>query len=90
MRILNLPESYQNAFTILGRRLAVDEIDVTVRFALSDTMTVGFKNGEGYVKCNEKHHFARLLGLFCHLCFEFCICTLKSGNLLIAISCDAS
>lgn len=28
-------------------------------------MTVGFKTGKGYIKCEKKHHFARLLGLFC-------------------------
>lgn len=65
MKILNLPEEYKRAYEILGTRLGVENIDATVRFVEADEMTVGFKNGEGYIKCKQKHHFSRLLGLFC-------------------------
>ncbi len=65
MKILNLPKEYQRAFEILGKRLGADKINVTVNFTEREEMTVGFNGNEGYIKCARKHHFARLLGLFC-------------------------
>lgn len=65
MRIINLPKDFENAFRILGARLKADRINVTIRFSFSKSMTAGYKDGIGYIMCSEKHHFARLLGIFC-------------------------
>ena len=65
MKIINLPADYERAFEILGKRLGAEKVDVTVKFIREDAVSCGFKNGEGYIKCKQKHHFSRLLGLFC-------------------------
>ena len=64
MNILNLPADLQRTYDILAPRIGADKLHITVKYLMSDILAAGYKDGLGYIKCMERHHFARLLGLF--------------------------
>lgn len=64
MKIVNLPEEYKEAFEILGKRLSVDSVDVTIEYFRSEDLVVSYDGKNGIIKCSQRHHFTRLLGLF--------------------------
>ncbi len=63
MKIKGLNERYTTSFEAMREHLGLDSIDIEVTFKESKEMTVGVKDGKGYVKCSEVHHFNRLLAL---------------------------
>ncbi len=65
MKFVGLTDGYGIVAEKLSKKLCLSKIDMTVRFTERDEMTVGVKDGEGYIRCGKKHHFARLLGLLC-------------------------
>lgn len=64
MKFTNLPKEYNEEIQILGKRLGIDDIDVTVEFSRAEELCVSFDGKVGAIKCEKRHHFARLLGLF--------------------------
>ena len=44
--------------------LSLEKIDIDVNFEICDGMICGAKDGKGYIKCKELHHFNRLITLF--------------------------
>ncbi len=64
MKFKNLPEEYKTAAEILGKRLGIDALDVTVECSPSEELVVSYDGKIGAIKCSEKHHFSRALGLF--------------------------
>jgi len=64
MRFQNLPDEYAAGVQMLSQRLGTEDLDVTITVGYSKELETGFKNGEGYINCSEKHHFFRLLALF--------------------------
>lgn len=64
MKILDLPQEYLRCYEIISAGLSAKLADVTLRFEMSDEMTVGFDGECGYIRCNAKNRFARLLGIF--------------------------
>ncbi len=64
MKFINLPEEYQAAADILGKRLGIGALDVTVEYSPSEELVVSYDGKIGEIKCSKKHHFARALGLF--------------------------
>ena len=63
MLFINLPDEYLSLIDLLTYRLGISDIDLTVEFKESEKMCVGVKSGKGYIYCNRKNRFARLLGI---------------------------
>ena len=64
MKIFNLEKNYQTSFDIISKMFHLDTFDIEINFEKSNSMTVGVKDGKGYIKCSEIHHMNRLLALF--------------------------
>lgn len=64
MRFIDLPCDYNKCSEILSKRLQLDKLSFDARFELSNEMSVISDKTGVIFKCSEKHHFARLLGLF--------------------------
>ena len=64
MRFINLPDEYKKCAEILSKRVGLDKIDVDIRFETSDSMLAACNDGDAVIKCNQKHHFARLIAIF--------------------------
>ena len=64
MKINGLFQRYQTSFEIMEEQLCLDRYDMELEFTECDDMTVGVKDGKGYLRCAEVNHFNRLLGLF--------------------------
>ena len=63
MKINGLSGCFQSSYEIMAKELKLDELDITVNFEYAKEMTVGVKNGVGYLACSEVHHMNRLLAL---------------------------
>ena len=63
MEILNLPNEYRRCFEILSKRFEDRLPNIRVRYEKSPDMTVGYKGGEGYIRCDRVSRFARLFGI---------------------------
>ena len=63
MLFINLPDEYLSLIDLLTYRLGISDIDLSVEFKESEKMCVGVKSGKGYIYCNRKNRFARLLGI---------------------------
>lgn len=63
MKIKGLKGSYKTSFEIISEHLGLDELKLDIDFEPSNEMTVGVKDGKGYLRCNEVHHMNRLLAL---------------------------
>ena len=55
MKIINLPSEYEDIFRILGNRLGVDSIDVTVEYHPSEELSIAYSGEIGRIKCSKKH-----------------------------------
>jgi len=64
MKFIDLPHDYEKCAEIISKRIKLDASDIAIRFECFDGMLTSFDGKTGVIKCSEKHHFARLLGLF--------------------------
>ena len=64
MKILNLPHEYSKAAEEVLIRFDKKDEELEILFEYSDGMTVGLKDGVGFIRCNRLNRFVRLLGLF--------------------------
>ena len=64
MKITGLKDGFAASFEVMSEHLGLSEIDVDMTFEKCDAMTVGVKDGKGFIKCREVHHMNRLLALF--------------------------
>lgn len=63
MKINGLKGNFKTSYEVMREQLSLDSIDLKVSFEKSPEMTVGVKDGAGYIRCSEVHHFNRLLAL---------------------------
>ena len=64
MKINGLFDNFKTSFEVMKEQLLLDDFDVEIDFVRCKDMTVGVKDGRGYIRCAEVNHFNRLLGLF--------------------------
>lgn len=64
MNIKGLNNNFEASYLVMSEMLSLKKIDIDVSFELCDGMVCGVKDGKGYIKCKELHHFNRLLALF--------------------------
>ena len=64
MKIKGLKGNFKTSFEIMSEQLGLDEIKLDMTFEQADGLTIGVKDGKGYIRCREVHHMNRLLGLF--------------------------
>jgi len=64
VKIIGLQENFQKSYEIMAKRLGLDAFALEMTFESADGLTVGVKDGRGYLKCREIHHMNRLLSLF--------------------------
>ena len=63
MKINGLTGIFKTSYEIMSDFLNLFELDITVNFEKGEGMTVGVKDGVGYMICNEVHHMNRLFAL---------------------------
>ena len=63
MKIKGLPKEFKACYEIISEHLGLDEIKLDVQFEKKEELTVGVKDGVGYIRCAKLNHFNRLLGL---------------------------
>jgi len=64
MKINGLCEKFQSSLEVMNEQLGLNAFDMDITFEYAKEMTVGAKDGKGYIRCSEVHHFNRLLALF--------------------------
>ena len=64
MRICGLEGNFKTSFEVMREHLSLDQIDAELTFEKAEGLSVGMKDGKGYIRCREVHHMNRLLGLF--------------------------
>lgn len=64
MKFLSLPAELTEGTDIILKRIKAENIDVTLNVTQSDILSVGFKDGTGFITYRKKHHFFRLLSIF--------------------------
>ena len=64
MNIKGLTSRFKTSYDVMAETLGLNEIDIVINFEYSSGMRCGVKDGIGYIKCKEVHHFNRLLALF--------------------------
>ena len=63
MKVKGLKGNFKTSFEVISEHLGLDELKLDVTFEYSKEMTVGVKDGKGYLRCSEVHHMNRLLAL---------------------------
>ena len=64
MRIHGLSGNFLTSFEVMREQLSLDGFDIDMTYESADGLTVGVKDGKGYICCREVSHMNRLLGLF--------------------------
>ena len=63
MKIYGLTDGYETSYAVMAEHLGLDSLALEVDFTEADGLTVGVKDGRGYITCREVHHMNRLLAL---------------------------
>ena len=63
MKINGLFDTFATSYEVMKEQFVLDAFNIEMDFERCDDMTVGVKDGKGYIRCAEVNHFNRLLGL---------------------------